>query len=58
VGEADDIATLGAVGRFRCLLGILQGGVRLPVGGNFLQQKRVLARGFLFATTRLSWAST
>ena len=48
MAEADDIAALGAVGGFRGFLGILQGRVGLLVGGDFLQQQRVLARGFLF----------
>ena len=47
VAEADDIAALGVVRRFRRLLGALQGGVRLAVCLDLLQQQGVLAGGFL-----------
>ena len=49
VAEADDIAALGQIGRFRHLLGALQFGVGALVGVDLLDQERGLPPGFGFS---------
>jgi len=46
VTKADDITALRTVGGLSRFLGGLKGGVGLLVRSDFLQQQRILARGF------------